>query len=137
MRCRVCNMQLDGRFFTTDAAGRTYCKDHSCRSDLAKQGFKLDRKKPRWDLLPMEPLEKVVRVLTHSLKTYPENNWQRIDDIPNRYYAACLRHLAAWRKGARRDKRSGQSHLAHAICCLLFILWKELTNAKKKNNIGH
>lgn len=93
------------------------------------KGDKHDKHKLRWDLLPVEPLEKVVRVLTHSLKIYEKNNWQHIESLEERYYAATMRHLVAWRKGIKRDKKSGQSHLAHAICSLLFILWKECRKA--------
>ena len=36
---------------------------------------------------------------------------------------ACHRHLQAWWSGERLDKESGLPHLAHAVCCLLFLMW--------------
>jgi len=76
--------------------------------------------------LAIEPIEEVIRVLNYGAKKYPEaDNWKRVHDIQNRYYSACLRHLTAWKKGEIKDQESGLHHLAHAICCLIFILWKE------------
>ena len=85
-------------------------------------GIKHDNRKLRWDLLPIGPIKDVVRVLTHGAKKYDDDNWKHVDFPLDRYYAAALRHLSAWRLGAKTDKGSGRSHLTHAICCLLF-LW--------------
>jgi hypothetical protein len=34
-----------------------------------------------------------------------------------------MRHVHAWRAGETKDPESGLHHLAHAGCCLLFMLW--------------
>ena len=82
--------------------------------------------KDRWDLLPISVIEYIVKVLTFGANKYGPNLWQKLDNFENRYYAATLRHIIAWRKGERIDKESGLPHLAHALCCLVFLLWKEL-----------
>jgi hypothetical protein len=38
------------------------------------------------------------------------------------YYAACLRHLAAWYEGEECAPDSGVPHLGHALACIAIIL---------------
>ena len=40
-----------------------------------EKGLKLDFDKLRWDLLPIECVEEIVRVLTFGAKKYDDNNW--------------------------------------------------------------
>ena len=87
------------------------------------EGIKYDENKPMWNLLPMESVEEVVDVLTFGAKKYSPDNWKKVDK--ERYYAACMRHIVAWRKGETFDVESGLHHLAHAITCLLFIMEHE------------
>lgn len=50
------------------------------------------------------------------------NNWRRVEGRRERYFAAAMRHLWAWWTGEERDAETGESHLAHAACCVLFLL---------------
>lgn len=86
--------------------------------------------KLRWDLLPMAEVEKVVKILSFGAKKYAPNNWQNVDNGIERYYAALMRHIVAWRKGETVDPDSNCEHLAHAVCNLIFLLY--LTNDKEK-----
>lgn len=96
-------------------------------------GQKFDAGKTEWDLLPLGPVEEVVKVLMHGKEKYGRDNWQLIDNPIRRYYSAAQRHLAAFRR-ARFDTKnpfdaidteSKLHHLAHAACCILFLLWHE------------
>ena len=96
-------------------------------------GKKFDAGKTEWDLLPLGPVEEIVKVLMHGREKYGRDNWQLVDNPIRRYYAAAQRHLAAFRR-ARFDTRdpydaidaeSHLHHLAHAACCILFLLWHE------------
>ena len=87
-----------------------------------REGAKHDAEKIRLDLLPPTALERVGEVLTYGAKKYAPENWRKVPDYRRRYTAAALRHLLAWMKGEPRDLESGLPHLAHAACCLLFIL---------------
>ena len=84
---------------------------------------KHDKGKPMWDLLPWTSVKQIVDVMTFGANKYGSNTWQGINDGKNRYFAALMRHLIAWRRGERIDPESGIHHLAHAGCCLLFMMW--------------
>lgn len=86
------------------------------------EGTKLDAGKPRWDLIPFGAMADVVDVLTYGAKKYAPENWRKVADWKPRYLAAALRHLVAWHGGERKDAESGLPHLAHAACCVLFLL---------------
>ena len=90
------------------------------------KGVKYDTIKPRWDLLPLEATASTVDVLTHGAIKYAPDNWRKLEDLGDRYYGAALRHITAYRRGEMLDPESGHPHLAHAVCCLLFILEDEL-----------
>jgi len=89
------------------------------------KGAKYDQDKPQWDLLPWEPVAEVVAVLTLGAKKYSPDNWLKVPDHRRRYFAAALRHIMAWWCGQKNDAETGLHHLAHAICCLLFLMGRE------------
>jgi hypothetical protein len=86
-------------------------------------GRKDDQDKARWDLLPFGSVAQVVDVLTYGAKKYAPDNWQKVPNPKGRYVAAALRHLSAYAEGEKVDPESGKPHLAHAVCCLLFLMW--------------
>lgn len=88
-------------------------------------GEKFDTDKDRWDLLPWEATRQIVLVLTYGAKKYDDNNWQLVENADKRYFAALLRHIVAWVRGEKNDPESSLPHLAHAACCILFLLWKD------------
>jgi hypothetical protein len=85
-------------------------------------GLKYDLGKLRWDLVPWDSVEEIVKVITMGAEKYAENNWKFLDRWDDRYFAAALRHLMAYRSGNPTDEESGLPHLAHAITNLLFML---------------
>jgi hypothetical protein len=88
-------------------------------------GLKYDKGKLRWDLLPIDCVEEVVKILTFGSKKYEANNWQQVENAEDRYFAALMRHLSASRQGNLVDEESGLSHLSHAMCNIVFLLWLE------------
>ena len=77
--------------------------------------------KSRWELLPWGPVAEVVEVLGHGARKYSPWNFLKVADGRTRYFAAAIRHLLADWAGEELDPDSGLPHLAHAVCCLLFI----------------
>lgn len=94
-------------------------------------GIKFDGEKLRWDLLPIEPIEAIIRVMMLGSDKYNDDNWKYVPGCKRRYYAAAMRHLTAWWKGETLDPESGISHLTHATCCLLFLAWHEKHQTKE------
>lgn len=92
-------------------------------------GIKHDAAKPRWSLLPAGTVAQIVAVLEFGARKYAPDNWQRVPDARQRYYDALHRHVEAWWTGERTDPETGQHHLAHAGCCVLFLLWLDRVDA--------
>lgn len=95
--------------------------DLHLQQEASLAGRKDDNGKDRWDLLPLAATQDVVKVLTYGAAKYSAENWRAVPDAYNRYYAAAMRHISAWRLGYEIDPESGLPHLAHATCCLLFL----------------
>lgn len=85
-------------------------------------GRKYDSGKPEFSLLPPWALESVAKVLTFGAEKYDIDNWKHVSNGEYRYRNAALRHINDYVKGEKTDPESGCNHLAHAICCLMFIL---------------
>jgi len=84
-------------------------------------GKKYDNDKLRWSLLPLGALQDVVKVLEFGAKKYAPDNWKYVDQAEERYWNAAMRHIIAYKLESPTDSETGLSHLAHAVCCLLYI----------------
>ena len=92
------------------------------RGDLTKH----DGGKLMWDLLPWAEVEEMVEILTLAVEGkegYEAESWKQTPDARKRYFAALQRHLIAWFKGEDIAPQFNKRHLAHAGCCLLFLMW--------------
>ena len=95
-------------------------------------GIKYDSAKPKMNLLPPKAIVEVAKVLTFGAEKYDAENWRKLDDLQNRYTAGALRHIFAHMDGEKLDPETGLSHMAHALCCLLFKLEIELEDGESK-----
>lgn len=86
-----------------------------------KEGVKFDMGKPPLGLLPRVALEQEAQVLAFGAQKYGRDNW-RLGMDHSRLLDACMRHVVAYADGEDNDQESGLSHLAHARCCLGFLL---------------
>ena len=82
---------------------------------------KADAGKSLVGAVPPRALLAVGRVLAHGATKYGRDNWRKVDDV-RRYHDAALRHVLQYLSGERVDAESGESHLAHAVCSLMFVL---------------
>lgn len=85
--------------------------------------------KPRWELLPIEEIEEIANVMTLGAEKYGAFSWQYVTPR-DRYLGAAYRHLAKWMRGEKIDKEFGTPTLAHACCCLLFLMHFDRENEK-------
>nr|WP_321525821.1 dATP/dGTP diphosphohydrolase domain-containing protein [uncultured Cohaesibacter sp.] len=101
--------------------------------DLNKpgQGWKADKGKVRFDLIPPELLFGVGTILTFGAEKYGDRNWEKGMNY-SRAFAAMMRHMWAWWGGKEPtsrnfifgtlDPETKHSHLWHAGCCLSFLI---------------
>jgi len=85
-------------------------------------GQKFDADKPRMDLLDSYALEQLSAVLAFGAQKYAPENWRKGISF-NRLIAAALRHIFAFMRGEDNDPETGLPHPAHAMCCMMFLIW--------------
>tara|TARA_B100001146_G_C16177775_1_gene433193 strand:- start:24 stop:506 length:483 start_codon:yes stop_codon:yes gene_type:complete len=100
-----------------------------------EKGRKYDGEKPQLYLLPPKSLYEVGKVLTFGAEKYDPHNWRKVENLQNRYSSAAMRHILAHIDGEDLDEETGLSHLAHAICCLMFKLEDELIVKSEKKSV--
>ena len=93
----------------------------------AIEGKKFDKDKLRYDLLPPEPLARVVEVFTIGARKYGDRNWEK-GLTWGRVFAAMMRHAWAWWRGERFDTEDGQHHLSSVAWCALVLMEYEKTH---------
>lgn len=98
---------------------------------LSQQEVKRDAGKVQMNLLlddMSHAILEVAKVLTWAVevKGYKPGSWREVSPFNERYNAALYRHLNAIARGEKLDEESGLSHRAHAACCILFQLQKEV-----------
>lgn len=93
-------------------------------NDNSEESIKNDIQddKLRWDLLPLEEIEDIVRVYHSGAKKYGPNRWQNLPDAYNRYKAAMFRHLMEVERGNIKDEDTGCLHMAQVVTNALFML---------------
>ena len=94
------------------------------------EGAKYDEGKLRYDLLPVDAEEELVRVLTFGASKYADRNWEKGINY-SRVYGAARRHLKEFWRGVDKDEETGLEHLAHAMCCCMFLLSYQLRGMKE------
>jgi len=99
----------------------------------ASVGIKHDNTpdKNPWQLAPWDAFRSIVRVLGFGAKKYAPRNWELGIEY-GRVYRAAIEHMSKWwlredeGKGPGIDPETGFSHLAHAGCCVCFLIAYEL-----------
>lgn len=85
------------------------------------EGKKFDNGKTPYELIDWKAIEELAEILQFGANKYGPNNWQQLDNAPDRYFSATMRHLLAYRSGESVDPETGRSHLAHLLCNVMFL----------------
>lgn len=101
--------------------------DNYSKSVAKGTAVKFDTDKLPLNLLSTEAMNQTAAVLKFGAQKYAEHNW-RNGFTWGRPLAAAMRHLTAFNDGEDKDPESGLSHLAHAACCIMFLLEFEKTH---------
>ena len=91
------------------------------------EGRKDDEGLLRWDLLPVEPMKKLVHVYTLGAAKYADHNWRKGLKY-GRVFSAMMRHAFAWWGGEQNDPKDGQHHLASVAWNALALIELEQTH---------
>lgn len=78
---------------------------------MAFEGKKYDEGKLRYDLIPPEALEALVKRYTSGAAKYNDRNWEK-GILFSRVFGAMMRHAWAWYAGETIDKETGENHMA-------------------------
>jgi hypothetical protein len=103
---------------------------------MKSKGIKYDNEKLMWYLLPFNVIEHIVKVLHKGALKYAPSNYHLVKPYRIRYFSALMRHLTSrFFHGEIYDKDTGELHLAHAGCCLLFLLEKDIKDIKHNKEL--
>ena len=108
-------------------------KEMEKKENDSKKNDRLDNKL-RWELLPLEDLEDIVRVYTAGANKYGANKWQNLPDGYQRYKAALFRHLVEYEKGNWLDNETNCIHLAQVAWNAIAMLHIAKQNMKNNEN---
>ena len=104
----------------------------SVKKELAK---KFDQGKPPISLISRTALEQEARVMDYGRNKYGAQNWRKGMEW-SRAADAALRHIFAFMDGENTDSETGISHIAHARCCLAFLLDMEKNHPELDDRHG-
>lgn len=103
--------------------------------DKLKEAIKFDANKSDWSMMPWDSVEEILKVLEFGKQKYSAWNWAQGEGFKySRIFNSLLRHMFAWFRGEDSDPESGLSHLAHAGCNILFLIYFVKHKNKYKNN---
>lgn len=83
-----------------------------------------------------EELGEVCDVLTDGSAKYDDENYKFVEQPHQRYFAASLRHITAWKTGEKIDADTGRPHLACAIANLLFLMWHDKWEVSNEGRVS-
>lgn len=90
-------------------------------------GMKYDSDKPDMSLLSSVAIDELSKVLSFGKKKYAAHNWRK-GITTSRLVAAALRHTFLFLKGETYDPETGLHHMAHTMCCCMFIIELNVTH---------
>lgn len=129
--CPGCNpaLRIASSFNTTPITDNVQIPPETVAAIQKQLGtaLKFDGDKLPLHLLSTEAMNQTAAVLAFGAQKYAEHNW-RNGFAWSRPLSAALRHITAFNAGEDRDPESGLSHLAHAACCIMFLLEFEKTH---------
>lgn len=110
---------------------------------------KQDLGKPPISMISRTALEAEAYALAFGAQKYDAYNWRKGFKW-SRLIDSAMRHLIAFNDGEDLDPESGLTHLAHARCCLAFLLdhyyhqlgeddrwkWEQHTTLQKESSSG-
>jgi hypothetical protein len=115
---RTASIAPDSQIFTKEnivSESDPYAADRAAyeAGDTSK-GMRFNKGKLRYDLLPPEPIEELVKVYTMGAEKYADRNWEKGLSVME-CFASIMRHSFAWLRGQTKDPESGLHHMGHVM----------------------
>ena len=110
-----------------DAGTPTPADRRTALKTMQNEGVKFDSTKPSISMIPRRAILEEAKVMDYGAQKYDRDNWRKGMKW-TRYIDAAMRHIQDFNEGEDADPESGLSHLAHARCCLAFLLEYEVTH---------
>jgi len=132
--CNYCKQSLSTEEMCCDSTNGYMC--FACyrygeKKEEKTGGEKYDQGKNAWGIIPFECLDELSKIMTYGVKKYGKpSGWQLVENMEDRYFSALMRHISAYKQGEVFDAESNHRHLSHALCNIVFLLWKELQNER-------
>lgn len=85
-----------------------------------EQADRFNNGKLKWSYIHWPSMEEMVKVLMYGANKYAPHNWMK--GLPmTEISESLLRHLFAFMQGEDIDPESGESHIGHMMCNLMFM----------------
>ena len=81
----------------------------------ADTGLRYNAGKLRYDLLPVDAIRELTKVMTMGAEKYEARNWEKGFKWMEDCFGSLQRHAQAFAGGEDRDAESGQLHMAHVM----------------------
>lgn len=120
-----------------DLTGYTLVHKYTEEEEPADEGkaLKYDDNKVDWAILPLGAVEEIIKVMKFGESKYARGNFAVGTGLSyTRLLNALVRHTFAFMRGEDIDPESGLNHMAHAGCCILFILHYIVNSSKYHGN---
>lgn len=125
----------DGNITNTNPTPRLVTKISNPEVENQASAIKYDTGKTDWSLMPWEAVEEINKVLEFGANKYAAHNWTQGDGFRyTRVLNSLFRHLFSWSRGEDLDPESGLSHLSHAGCNILFLIYYNRYKERYKND---
>lgn len=85
-----------------------------------EQALRYNDGKIKWSYIHWPSIEELAKVLDYGATKYTKNNWMKGFPITS-LSDSLLRHVFAFMSGEDTDPESGESHLGHMMCNLMFM----------------
>jgi hypothetical protein len=105
-----------------DNTGWKAIRNSQTANDMGTKALTYDDNKPPLAYLPWAGIDAVAMVQAYGQKKYGDTfNYRKGMEV-GRNLSCAIRHIRAYMEGEDKDIESGQPHLAHAACRILFTL---------------
>ena len=87
---------------------------------MKEQALRYNTGKIKWSYIHWPSIEELAKVLEYGATKYTKDNWKKglpVSEISD----SLLRHLFSFLDGEDIDKESGESHIGHMMCNLMFM----------------